>query len=122
MNDATIMQVRNRFARFVNFILIIMAFIENAGLIALNFSRSIYTEISNDIFSAEAPLMNSILLDMILRPVMSIVPIGLMVLLGIKETKIKSLYRRLFINAAVFAGMMIYLFMILFLLYSPVIK
>lgn len=122
MDDATIMQDRNKFARFVNFILIIMAFIENAGLIALNFSRPSYVEISNDIFSADAPLMNSVLLDMVLRPVMSIVPIGLMVWLVIKEAKIKSLYRRLFINAVVFAGMMIYLLMILFLLYSPAIE
>jgi ABC-type nickel/cobalt efflux system permease component RcnA len=92
------------------------------GVIVIKFARETYVEISNQLFSLEAPLMDSVMLDLLLRKSMAILVIIFLVALVYKEKKIKSVKHRFFINLAAFAVITCYASLLIYLIYSPVLS
>ena len=110
-----------KFAIITNSLLLVINFLLAIGIIVLNFSRDRYTEISKQIFTEDTSLMNSSLLDAILRKETSILIIVFLAFLVIKEKRIKHLKNRILYNIYAFICLMIYEALLLYLIYSPII-
>ena len=119
-NDNTI-DKPTTFAIITNTILIVINFLLAIGIIVLNFSRDGYTEISKQIFSEDTSLMDSPLLDALLRKETSILIFGILVWLVIKEKKIKPLKRRIIQNMYALIGLVVFAALLFYLLYAPII-
>jgi hypothetical protein len=109
-------------ARMINIILLIFNLVAAMGVISLKFSRATYVEISNQIFSPETPLMDSTLLDLLLRKSCAIFIVIFVIVVLLKEKRIKAVYKRIRVNMAALACIMIYTFLLLNLVYGPVIR
>lgn len=90
-------------------------------VIALKFSRNTYQEISNEIFSPDKALMDSGMLDFLLRKEFAIIVVLFLGLIVLKEIRISSIRKRLKINLAALIGLLAYAAMLLYMIYSPVI-
>jgi hypothetical protein len=120
MNDRLEVARTLRIVRVSNIIIFIFNFLIAFGLIAIKLARATYLEISNELFSPEAPLMDSIVLDLLLRKSVAILVIVFLFTLVIKEKKIKSVRHRLCANLIVFAFTAGYASLLIYLIYSPV--
>lgn len=112
----------NKVTQIFNVLLIIVNFFIAFAIIVLKFSRTTYQEISNEIFSPDKPLMNSGVLDFLLRKEISIVVVLFLGLIVFKEFKISSIRKCLQMNLIAFFGLLAYVAMLLYLIYSPVIS
>lgn len=111
-----------KIARIINIMLLAFNIVAAMGVIALKFSRATYVEISNQIFSPGTPLMDSTLLDLLLRKSCSVYIVIFVIVLVLKEKRIKTIYRRIRMNIAALACIMIYTSLLLYLIYGPVIR
>ncbi|MGD9006544.1 MAG: hypothetical protein PVG41_01420 [Desulfobacteraceae bacterium] len=110
-----------KIAQIINIILLIFNLVAAMGVISLKFSRATYIEISNQIFSPGTPLMDSILLDLLLRKSCAVFIVIFAVIVVLKEKRIKTMYNRIRMNIAALACIMMYTFLLLYLVYKPVI-
>lgn len=108
--------------RIINIILLVFNSVAAMGVIGLKLSRATYEEISNQIFSPGTPLMDSALLDLLLRKTFAVFIVIFVFLVVLKERRIKAVYRRICINIAALIFIMIYASMLLCLIYGPVIR
>lgn len=106
----------------MNIILLVFNLVAAMGVISLKFSRATYVEISNQIFPPKTPLMDSTLLDLLLSKGCAVFIVLFMIVVVLKETRIKNIYKRIRVNIAALACIMIYTFLLLYLVYGPVIS
>lgn len=92
------------------------------GIIGLKLSREAYVQISNQIYSANNPLMDSVVLDFLMQKEMSIVIVIIITWILVIEIKIKPIHRRLRLNFMSFIGLTAYTGLLIYLIYSPVIN
>jgi len=85
--------------RVINIAMLIINFLTTFGIIAIKFARQTYVEISNQHFSPDGPLMDSMVLDLLLRKSVAVFMVLILVALIIKEIKVKSIRNRLYIKA-----------------------
>ena len=110
-----------KLAVVINIILIVINFLLAFGIIVLNFSRGVYTEITKEIFMVDKPLMNSALLDFLLRKEFSIFIIVLLVWIAIKERRRNPIKRRIILNLYPLIGLTAYNALLLYIIYMPII-
>lgn len=122
MNDTIKVAKTLKLMRVLNIIMLIFNFLIAFGVIAIKFARETYVEISNQLFSPEAPLMDSTILDLLLRKSMAIIVIIFIVALVLKEKKMKSVKHRFYVNLAAFGAITGYASMLIYLIYSPVLS
>lgn len=120
MNHNLSIPSASKTVRVLNIVILAMSVLTAFGVIALNFSREFYSQISSQIFSPEKPLMNSVILDLLMRKGVSFVILILVILMIIKEKRIASVQRRLRINLLSFVGLAAYTVFILYLVYLPI--
>ena len=121
MADNIAIGSREKVTYILNILLIIVNFIVAFVVIALKFSRNTYQEISNEIFSPDKALMDSGMLDFLLRKEIAIIVVLFLGLIVLKEIRISSIRKRLKINLAALIGLLAYAAMLLYMIYSPVI-
>ena len=121
MADNIAIGSREKVTYILNILLIIVNFIVAFMVIALKFSRNTYQEISNEIFSPDKALMDSGMLDFLLRKEFAIIVVLFLGLIVLKEIRISSIRKRLKINLAALIGLLAYAAMLLYMIYSPVI-
>lgn len=121
MADNIAIGSREKVTYILNILLIIVNFIVAFMVIALKFSRNTYQEISNEIFSPDKALMDSGMLDFLLRKEFAIIVVLFLGLIVLKEIRISSIQKRLKINLAALIGLLAYAAMLLYMIYSPVI-
>jgi hypothetical protein len=109
-------------ARIINIILLVFNFVAAMGVISLKFSRATYLEMSDQIFSPGTPLMDSTLLDLLLRKSCAVFIVIFVIVVLLKEKRIKAIYKRIRVNIAALACIMLYTFLLLYLVYGPVIR
>ncbi len=122
MADNIAIGSREKVTYILNILLIIVNFIVAFMVIALKFSRNTYQEISNEIFSPDKALMDSGMLDFLLRKEFAIIVVLFLGLIVLKEIRISSIQKRLKINLAALIGLLAYAAMLLYMIYSPVIR
>lgn len=122
MNDELEATKSPKIIRVLNIVMLIFNFLMAFGVIAIKFARATYVEISNQIFSPEGPLMDSAILDLLLRKSMAVLVIVILVVLVIKEKKIKLVKHRLYINMAAFAAIAGYASLLIYLIYLPIFR
>lgn len=113
---------RQKKIRVLNIVMLIFNFLMALGVISIKFARATYVEISNQIFSPEGPLMDSAILDLLLRKSMAILVIVILLVLVIKEKKIKPVKHRLYINMAAFGAIAGYASLLIYLIYLPIFR
>jgi hypothetical protein len=121
MADNIVIGNREKITYILNILLIIVNFLVASVIIALKFSRNTYQEISNEIFSSDRALMDSGMLDFLLRKEIAIIVVLFLGLVVLKEIRVSSIRKRLNINLAVFVGFVAYATMLLYMIYYPVI-
>ncbi len=120
MDDELKVNKTSKVARIFNAIMLVVNFLMAFGVIALKFARETYVSISNQIFSPDGPLMDSVILDILLRRSATVLVIFFLAALVIKEKKVEPVQTRLYINIAAFAAIAGYASLLIYLIYSPV--
>lgn len=120
MNKNLSVGTSSKAVRFLNMALLIVSTITAIGVIAINSSRDYFVQISNQIFSPEKPLMDSYVLDLLLRKGTSIIILIFTGWIILKEKKIESVRRRLGFNIVAFAGLAVYAVLIIYFIYAPI--
>ncbi len=120
MDDELKVNKTSKVARIFNAIMLVVNFLMAFGVIALKFARETYVSISNQIFSPDGPLMDSVILDILLRKSAAVLVIVFLAALVIKEKKVEPVQTRLYINIAAFAAIAGYASLLIYLIYSPV--
>jgi hypothetical protein len=121
MADNIAIGSREKVTYILNILLIIVNFMVAFVVIALKFSRNTYQEISNEIFSPDKALMDSGMLDFLLKKEIAFIVVLFLGLIVLKEIRISSIRKRLKINLAALIGLLAYAAMLLYMIYSPVI-
>ena len=120
MNKNLSVSNSSKAVRFLNMALLIVSTITAIGVIAINSSRDYFVQISNQIFSPEKPLMDSYVLDLLLRKGTSIIILIFTGWIILKEKKIESVRRRLGFNIVALAGLAVYAVLIIYFIYAPI--
>ncbi len=122
MNDEVQIAKPSKLVRVFNIALLISNFLMAFGIIAIQFARETYAEISNQIPPPEGPLMDSVLLDLLLRKSIAILVALFLVVLIIKEKKMKTIRNRIYVNLVAFVALAGYASLLVYLIYSPVLS
>lgn len=122
MNSNGAIEKPTKVVFIINIILVGINIILSFGTIALHFSRGIYAEISEQIFSMDKPLMDSAILDLLLRKELSIIIFAVLVWTVMKERKKNPIKRRMLQNAYALIGLTAYNTLLLYLIYKPILQ
>jgi len=114
--------VHTTVAHILNALTLLFSFIMVVGILLFQWSRETYSSISQQVFGADGPLMNSVWLDVNLRRSMMVLFMLLAAWIIVKEIRIPSIYKRLRWNCAVSIGLAAYSILLIYLIYAPVIQ
>jgi len=122
MDDELKVNNTSKIARIFNVIMLIFNFLMALGVTAIKFASESYVSISNQLFPPDGPLMDSVILDILLRKSAVVLIVVFLAVLVFKEIKVKPIRTRLYINIAAFAAIAGYASLLIYLIYSPVVR